>query len=270
MKTIKIFAFIVFLVLAVGLQAQTKDLNGQLISEDEVEGLHILNKTAAKYTISNKDGSFVIPAKVSDTLVISGVKYQKQEVIITSSMVALGQFNVQLIENVNELNEVVVGKIFTGSLESDIQNSDAQPEINFYDLGIPGFTGKPLTQNERKLHDADAGSTGSLMGGPFGGGVGLNLHKILNKVSGRTKKLKSIVELDNRDACIKRLKDDYEDFIFEKDTLAENLRVEYFLFCQEDEEFLTLCNQNNQLNLIEFLQNKLKVYQENRKSVSID
>tara|TARA_R110002049_G_scaffold270643_1_gene447659 strand:- start:517 stop:1299 length:783 start_codon:yes stop_codon:yes gene_type:complete len=259
-----------FFILGFSLQAQTKDLNGQLIADDEVEGLHILNKTAAKYTISNEDGSFVIPAKVSDTLVISGVKYQLQEVVITKTIVELGNFNVMLVEDVSQLREVVVGKILTGSLESDLENSDAKPEINFYDLGIPGYKGKPLTQNERKLYDADGGPTGSVMGGPYGGGVGLNLHKILNKVSGRTKKLEIIVKFDERERCMSSIRRGYEDFIFEKDTLAENLRNEYFLFCQEDEEFLTLCNLNNEIALLEFMQTKLKAYQENRKSVSND
>ena len=201
---------------------------------------------------------------------ISGVKYQTQDVIISSSIMELGQFNINLIEKINELDEVIVGKILTGSLESDLENSDAQPEINFYDLGIPGYKGKPLTQNERKLHDADAGPSGSVMGGPYGGGVGLNLHKLLNTVSGRTKKLKAIVELDDRDRCMERFRRDYEAFLFENDTLTENLRNEYYLFCQEDEEFLTLCNQNNEIKVLEFLQAKLTVYQENRKSVSKD
>ncbi|WP_178987529.1 carboxypeptidase-like regulatory domain-containing protein [Winogradskyella schleiferi] len=265
MKKIKTL-FLIFTFLSLSLtRAQTKDLKGQLVANDEVEGLHIQNKTSAKYTISNEDGSFVIPAKTQDTLVISGVKYQKQEFVITSSIMELGQFNVQLIENINELNEVVVGKILTGSLESDIENSDAKTEIDFYDLGIPGYTGKPLTQNERKLHDADAGPMGYI-----GLGGGVNLHKLLNTISGRTKKLKAIVALDDRDRCVERFRRDYESFLFEKDTLSENLRNEYFLFCQEDEEFLTICNENNDIELLEFMQTKLKVYQENRKSVSKD
>ncbi|WP_340156475.1 hypothetical protein [uncultured Winogradskyella sp.] len=260
-KAIFFFTFI----LSLSIQAQTKELNGQLVANDEVDGLHIQNKTAAKYTISNEDGSFVIPAKVSDTLIISGVKYQIKEVVITASIIELGQFNVHLIENVSELNEVVVGKILTGSLESDISNSDAETEINFYDLGIPGYKGKPLTQNERKLHDADAGPMGYI-----GLGGGVNLHKLLNKVSGRTKKLKAIVELDDRDKCSKRLRDDYESILFEKDTLTISLRTEYFLYCQEDEEFLNLCNAKNEIKMLEFLQAKLLVYQENRKIVSED
>ncbi|MBV7269819.1 carboxypeptidase-like regulatory domain-containing protein [Winogradskyella luteola] len=248
-------------------QAQRKGLKGQLVADGDIEGIHILNKTALKYAISNEDGSFLIIAKTSDTLFISGLKYQSKEVIITQSMVNSGNFSVQLIEKINELDEVIVGKILTGSLESDLENSDAKTEVNFYDLGIPGNTNLPLTQNERKLFDADGGpSIISVSGGPFGGGLGVNFHKLLNKISGRTKKLQKIVELDDRDKCINRLRRDYEPIIFEKDTLAEDLRNEYFLFCQEDESFLALCKEKNEIKLLEYLKQKLTVYRENRKT----
>ncbi|WP_299119602.1 hypothetical protein [uncultured Winogradskyella sp.] len=263
-KTNVLFFFVVFII-ALTSNAQTKDLNGQLIADDEVEGLHILNKTSAKYTVSNEDGSFVIPAKALDTLFISGLKYENQELIITQSIMDLGSFSVQLIEKINELDEVIVGKILTGSLESDLENSDAKTEINFYDLGIPGYKGKPLTQNERKLHDADAGPMGYI-----GLGGSVNLHKLLNRISGRTKKLKEIVALDKEDNCIERLRREYEEAIFKTDTLADSLKNEYFYFCQEDEGFRALCEENNDLKAIEFLQTKLKAYKKNRESVTKD
>ena len=250
--------------------AQRKDLNGQLIANDEAEGIHILNKTAAKYTISNEDGSFVILAKVSDTLFISGLKYEVQEFIISQSIIDLGSFSVQLIEKITELKEVVVGKILTGSLQSDLENSDAKTEINFYDLGIPGNIKKPLTQSERKLHDADAGKMMSLGGGSYGATAGINLHKLLNKISGRTKKLRNIVELEDKEKCINYLRREYEEAIFKTDSLADNLKNEFFYFCQEDEGFKTLCDDNNDLNSIEFLQTKLKAYKKNRESVTKD
>lgn len=265
MKKINTISLLIAVTMSFVVNAQRKDLKGQLIADDEVEGLHIQNRTAAKYTISNEDGSFVIPAKATDTLIISGVKYQTQELIITQSNVDLGNFSVVLIENLNELDEVRVGKILTGGLESDLENSDAKTEINFYDLGIPGYKGKPLTQNERKLHDADAGPMGYI-----GLGAGVNLHKLLNKISGRTKKLKAIVALDNEEKCISRLRREYEKTIFRTDTLAEKLKNEYFYFCQEDEGFKALCEENNDLKAIEFLQRKLKAYNKNRESVTKD
>ena len=152
MKKNSILSFFIALTISLVVNAQRKDLDGQLIANDEVEGLHILNRTASKYTISNEDGSFIIPAKALDTLFISGLKYEVQEFVITQSIIDLGSFSVLLIEKINELDEVIVGKILTGSLQSDLENSDAKPEIDFYDLGIPGNTNLPLTQNEQKLH----------------------------------------------------------------------------------------------------------------------
>ncbi|WP_179343866.1 peptidase associated/transthyretin-like domain-containing protein [Winogradskyella ursingii] len=247
------------------LNAQRKELRGQLIADDDVEGIHILNKTAAKYAISNEDGSFLIPAKAFDTLTISGLKYEIKEVIIIKSMVELGSFSVQLTEKINQLNQVVIGKLLTGSLESDLENSDAETEINFYDLGILGNVKKPLTQNEQKLHDADGQDWGAI-----GLGFSLNFHKLLNRVSGRTKKLREIVELDNRNKCITRLRREYAEIIFEKDSLAEHLKNEYFMFCEEDPAFELLCERNNDLKSIEFLKSKLIAYKENRKEFTKD
>lgn len=261
MKRTKLLFFLITLLSVFLLQAQRKILSGQLIADGDVEGIHILNRTASKYAISFEDGSFEILAKAYDTLTISGLKYEIKEVVITQPLVDIGKFSVLLNEKINELGEVIVGEILTGSLESDLENSKAKTEVNFYDLGIPGNTNLPLTQNERKLHDADAGSWGHI-----GLGFGVNFHKLLNRISGRTKKLKEIVELDDRDKCINRLRIDYESIIFENDSLTESLKNEYFLFCQEDESFLGLCEEKNELKLLEYLQQKLKAYRENRES----
>ena len=270
MKKTKLLFSLVASLFAFLLQAQRSEIKGKLIASDDVEGIHILNKTASKFTISNDKGEFTIVAKATDTLFISSLVYENKEIIITEEQENSNSIKIKLEEKVNELDKVVVGKILTGSLQSDLENSDAKTEINFYDLGIPGNTKLPLTQNEKKLHDADGGPTGSIMGGPFGGGIVLNLHKILNKISGRTKKLKGVVELDDRDKCINRLRIDYESILFENDTLAKNLKNEYFLFSQEDENFLSLCKEDNDIKLLEFLQQKLKAYRENLNSSNND
>ncbi|WP_133085465.1 hypothetical protein [Winogradskyella aurantia] len=260
MVTTKHCTFLFFIWLTIIGFAQRKDLKGQLLANDDIEGIHILNKTASKYTISEEDGSFIISAQPRDTLFISGLKYEVVDVVITEEMMLKGTLSVQLTEKINQLDQVIIGKLLTGSLESDLQNSDNKTDINFYDLGIPGSTKLPMTQNERKLHDADAGPVAAIMGGPFGGGVGLNFHKILNSISGRTKKLKTIVELDTKDKCINRLRREYEGIIFENNTLTHNLRNEYFLFAQEDQDFLAICSRKNDIEAIDFLKSKLKDY----------
>lgn len=265
MKKTKLTFSLVALIFSLLLQAQRQEIKGKLIADDDVEGIHILNKTASKYTVSNEKGEFSIEAKATDTLFISSLIYNNKEIIISKEHEDSNSIEIKLDEKVSELDKVIVGKILTGSLQSDLENSDAKTEINFYDLGIPGNTKLPLTQNEKKLHDADGGSWGHL-----GLGFGVNFHKLLNKISGRTKKLKDIVELDDRDKCINRLRIDYESIIFENDTLPKNLRDEYFLFSQEDENFLNLCKKDNDIELLEFLQQKLKAYRENLDSSNND
>ncbi|WP_179005126.1 hypothetical protein [Winogradskyella forsetii] len=254
MKKIKtLFLISTFLFLSF-ISAQQRLLNGQLIADDEVEGLHVLNRSAAKYTISTADGSFVIPARAFDTLVISGVKYQKQEFVITPSIMELGQFNVQLIENINELNEVVVGKILTGSLESDIENSDAKSEINFYDLGIPGSTDIPATQNEQRLYDADHGQFVYY----YGIGLSINVHKILNRINGDTNAYKERIKIESDEDCINSLQSQYADIIFEAIPIPEQYKTDFFQFCLEDEQFNTICEDENRINDVDFLLVKLE------------
>lgn len=267
MKGIKAILFSLLMPFCLDGIAQRIELKGQLIAKEDTEGLHILNKTAFKYDISRETGQFTIPAQENDTIVISGLKYENKEIIITQSDIKKGVLNVELVEKINQLDEVIVGRIFTGSLESDLENTDAKPPINFYDLGLPGSTKLPMTQNERRLLDADGGPTASIMGGPFGGGMGVNLHKLLNTISGRTKKLRAIVALDNKDKCTERLRREYESILFENDNLKENFRTEFFLFAQESEGFLAMCQRKNDIEAIDFLKRKLTEYKQ-RKTAS--
>jgi arginine utilization protein RocB len=183
------------------------------------------------------------------------------------TIISENNLRVYLNEKINELDEVVVGKILSGSLDSDINNFGKETDVNFYDLGIPGYTGKPKTLNERKLSDADAG--GWLSGGnagAFGAGVGVNFHKILNRISGRTKKLKARVAIDAKDKCRQAIKEEYGGAIFETEEFTEDSKADYFYFCMDDENFKDICNRNDPTEILPFLKNKLIAYKVNLNS----
>jgi hypothetical protein len=256
-KIKKPFCYLIFM-MSLLLSAQRVDLNGQLVAGDEVEGLHIRNKTASKYTISNSNGGFVIGAKVSDTVYISGLKYEVQEFIITQFMIESGRFTVQLVEKINQLSEVVVGKMLTGSLESDIENSDAKPKINFYDLGIDASTNIPPTQSERRLYDADHGKFVY-----FGLGLVINVHKILNRINGDTNEYKERIEIEFKEKCINTLKSEYSETIFQALTIPYKNKEEFFQFCFEDKQFKSVCEDKKKLNAVGFLLDKLKIFKTN-------
>ncbi len=250
------YVIVLFVCQTIG--AQLQNLSGTIIAEGDVEGIHILNKTLVKYTVSNANGNFNILTKVNDTLVISALKYQLKEVVVSQDILNQSSIQVYLTEKVNELDEVVVGKILTGNIGNDIGNVELKNDPNFYDLGIPGYTGKPKTTNERKLADADGGSWGYI-----GIGAGVNLHKLLNAISGRTKKLKQRVELDEKEKCRKRMKDFYGESIFKNEEFTIGQQAEYFYFCMDDPCFKSICQNNDPSIVVPFLEKKLKIYKSN-------
>jgi hypothetical protein len=230
---------------------QERTLKGQVIANEDVDGIHILNKTALKFTITDVDGSFEIIAREGDTLTISSLRYLLEERLVDKRIFEQGTIVVPLTEKINELDEVVVGKILTGSLSSDIENVKMDTEINFYDLGIPGYTGKMPTQSERRLIEATSG----------GGFIPLN--PILNWISGRTKRLKKNIVFEANETCLRQFRDDYEKVLFEKESLEDSLKAEYFYFCTESEGFKELCDLKDPIKMINFFREKLTVFKAN-------
>jgi len=227
------------------------DLSGKVYANEDVEGIHVLNKTAFKFTITDTDGSFNIPVRVGDTLTFSSIRYEIKEVLIDERIIDRGSLDVRLVEKINELDEIVVGKILTGSLSSDIGNAGTKTDLNFYDLGIPGYVGRPKTQQERRLYEATTG----------GGFIPLN--PILNWISGRTRRLKSNIRQERDEACLQRFRDDFEETLFEKEPLDEDLKIEYFYFCSESEGFSELCDAKDPISMIDFFNEKLKIFKAN-------
>ncbi len=236
--------------------SQTIDLKGQVEASSELEGIHILNVSAEEYTITNDKGGFVISIQINDTILISSVQYIPKTILITQDIFVSKFIIVNLEDRVNQLDEVVVGKVLTGDLLSDIKNSDAEPDLNFYDVGIPGYTGKPKTQKERRLHEADAGKFVYY----YGLIATINIHKILNRISGRTKKLKRLVRLEEQDACMNKAISEMSDELFGHIELQEELKVEFFYYASEDPKFLEVCKQDSDIKLFEFLIDKLLAF----------
>lgn len=251
MIKIKQILYVICLIVTNLITAQSIDINGLVIADEDLEGIHIINKTASKFTITNEQGAFVIPAKLNDTIIISAIKYKAEERIVTQNILEAKTLTVYLSENVNELDEVIIGKVLTGNLLSDIQNSDAKRDINFYDLGIPGYTGKRKTQTERRLYEATTG-----------GGI-VPLNPILNWISGRTKQLKNHVKLEKQDVQMDKAISDFSDMLFEIDDLQEDKRMEFFYFSSEDQEFMQIAKVKDDIKMLEFLQRKLIEYKEN-------
>ncbi len=230
------------------LLAQTKTISGKVKASSDVFGVHIMNKTASKFTITDDEGRFEIPARLYDTISVSALQYKPKDYVVTDIIMQSGEMIVDLDDNINLLDQVVVGKILTGDLMSDIENSDAKREVNFYDLGIPGYTGRRKTISERRLYEAKTG-----------GGI-LPLNPILNWISGRTKELKEQIHREEKNKAMEIVMETYSEMLFESEPLDETKRREFFYFCADDPQFMALSNSKGDLRMLEFLREKLKVF----------
>ena len=258
MPKIKYFFLLLTISLTVGLNAQSIELNGIVRSNSDVENIHVINKTANKFSTTNTRGVFKIIAKLGDSIQFTSVKFKPQTVVVSMQHISKQSMEVFLEEQINELDEVIVGKVLTGTLESDIENSDTKTDLNFYDVGIPGYKGKPKTQNERRLFEADHGNYVY-----FSGGIGVNLNKILNSITGRTKKLKERVRLETNDEVLRDIVDRLSADFFANNSLEENYRVDFFYFCSDDPEFQKRCKNKSDIEIIIYLNEKLEAYKKN-------
>lgn len=250
---IKFFIILLAVFQMESMVSQTLDVLGKIESAVNIENIHIINKTAKVFTISNGDGNFKISVTLGDTLVFSSVQHKTKLLVVDEDIVLKKSVTVVLEEQINELKEVIVGKTLSGNLLKDIDNTEGDPPINFYDLGIPGYTGKIATQSERRLNEATTG----------GGFIPLN--PILNAISGRTKMLKQQVALEAKDELLFSIKARLSEVFFEFNPLEDSLIMDFFYFCQEDENFMMACKNQSDFKILLFLENKYDQYINNLK-----
>lgn len=231
--------------------SQTVDLQGVIKSTDDVENIHVINKTLQKFTITNAKGEFIIPVKLNDTLIVSSIQNKLETLIITIDHVISKKIAIKLEEQINELDEVVVGKMLTGDLTKDLNSVQGKP-VTSLSLGIPSYQGPLMTQNERILYDADHGVMYT--------GLSLNVSKLLNTISGRTKKLKNIVRLDRMEALMYSVKTRFSEDLFQENPLPQDKVMEYFYFVSDDENFTEICSNKSDLEILVFLKEKLNRY----------
>ena len=261
MKKNKLIFSVFFLSVFSFLQAQTIELTGTVTGDDDVENIHVLNKTSLTNTTTDKNGAFAINAKLNDTIVFSALQYQLLVQVVKSDNMSTKILDVTLLPFTNELDEVFVAKQLSGNLSDDVTNSKAKPKINFYDVGIPGYKGKPKTQSERRLQEAGEFKPKMFLGLLTGG---IPLNPILNGISGRTKELKQRVKAESDDTLLALLKNRLAASFFEKNPLGEKHRNEFFYFIQEDEKFAETCSKSD-LDALDFFQKKLIKFKENLK-----
>ena len=262
MKQILYILFLICSFASHQLVGQTIILHGKVLTTQDAENVHVINKTSKKNTITNSSGLFNIEVKRQDTLIFSSLQHELQMLIIDRETYNKGAVVITLLEHVNKLDEVTVGKILTGNMNSDVANVEGEP-MTSKKAGIPSYQGKPLTQTQRHLKDA--GDLNPKLGGSLGGlGASIRLIPIINAISGRTKEMKTYVRLEEKEALIYHLKTHVSASVFADYPLDEDYVMEFLYFASEQPDFLERCKNKTTVDQYEYLKEKLHVYYSNK------
>lgn len=132
-----------------------------------VENIHVINKTTQKGTLSNQFGEFSIPVKENDTLLFSGIQFQKKELVITDRHLKGMVLTIFLKPAINQLEEILLkGHDLTGNLFLDIDNTQLERYADEFTLDLPN-AGKPLPDEIGRINirlNQYSGIVGSLYG----------------------------------------------------------------------------------------------------------
>ncbi|MEM9866639.1 MAG: carboxypeptidase-like regulatory domain-containing protein [Bacteroidota bacterium] len=244
------------------LAQKEKLLQGKIVSQNtDLQGVTIQVQSTKKGTITQEDGSFSIFVSIGDTLLFSAVQFKRKVVPVTELLFNSSSIVVEMEEFVNQLKEVIVQPYgLSGSLSEDIVRLPVQKDVNAQKLGLPNAGVRIISQSENKLNDADHGKY--LYITPLG--LGINVNKILNRLSGRTKILKNRVRLDAEYMAIQEMENKYMDSV-----LIAHLKIplhrfhDFFYFCQMDEVFQQVKQNPDALMFMEYLSEKSKIYRKN-------
>lgn len=243
-------------------EGNIKELRGRVHStEKDVVGIVVQNVTSTRVVITDMDGIFSIPVKLSDTLVFSAVQFKRKILIINETFLNTSFLSIPLEEFINELDEVVVRPYnLTGDLNQDLDNLQLEKDVSAEAIGLPNANVRIISQSENKLNDADHGKFVYF----YGVGFAMNVNKVLNRLSGRTKMLKKRVELDKKYDIVKSVEEKYIDSLFMTYLkIPQKQYYDFMYYCSIDSIFPELIKQENELKCWEFLIKKSIEYREN-------
>lgn len=160
---------------------------------NDVTNVLVVNLNSKKSTITDSLGFFSIEAKLRDSIRFTAVQYVTKVIVITDTIFLKYSLSVYLTEDLIKLNEVIVTPYnLTGQIDLDIERLGIEPIVTSSSQELPNVDVEVMTQSERLLLEADRGKFVHY----YGLALVINTHKIMNRLSGRTKSFEDMVARD--------------------------------------------------------------------------
>ncbi|CAM1365322.1 CarboxypepD_reg-like domain-containing protein [Tenacibaculum sediminilitoris] len=250
---IKQLLITLLLFITVGITAQENRKFFYATVQDEVSTVsnsHIININTKQGTFTNNNGEFRILAKVNDTLQISFVGYETKNFVVKINHFGIQKNYIQLKKTPIELDEVEVKKHnLLGYISSDTKHIKSKKEINAETLNLPFAGSRIPTPAERRLHTAMSSS------------AGIPIDPFLNWISGRTKKLKKLKAIEDKEKRIENIRNNYHIYITHELKIVKE-DVNRFIYFVEEANNFNYYYLNNEVTMIEFLQKKSEIFKE--------
>ncbi len=243
-KTILTIFFIFFLNSVFG---QQERLQGTIIA-DSLEGfaINIVNYTKKIGTTNDQNGFFEIPAAVNDSIIFSSVQYKVVSLIVSQEDLENRNFQIRLLPVIQKLDQVNVSNLrLSGNVNKDTKDIEVKPFVNNKSLGLPFRDIEQPTQVERRIYTAKSGI----------------IDRPINYLNGTLKKLKRVKAIQDLDKLVNKGETSFNTAFFIKDLgLSEDLISDFMYYCAEDKYFENLLENSKRLSLLEFFQEKAKLY----------
>ena len=206
-----------------------KQISGKVVVNSvPVSSANVTNQSSRQFTITDTSGLFEMEVREGDVLLISAVNVMAKEIVVEKNTIATKILTIAM-DYVNiQLDEVIIPEASKITAES---------------LGVIPFGQKRYTQAERHLQTAGDFKPIMLLG-LLGGSMPLD--PLINKINGRTKRLKKLVVIEGKLAMMEKL-DEY--FIQDFYTTKLNVPVDYVdgfkFYIIENNTFVSYLKSNN-------------------------
>ena len=179
-------------------------LSGKVVMDGKgLNDATILHYSSKRVKLTDSLGRFTIQAAAGDSLKISHSSTKDSIIVLSEETIVSKNILISMKDQVNTLDEAVV---------------NYYPHLNAISLGIVQKKADPLTTSERRLRtagDFKAIHLLSLLGGV------LQTDPIINKINGKTNRLKTYIELEKKMESMSILKENYQHFMKEELLLSE-------------------------------------------------
>ena len=164
LKTLAMKPFWCFVLMLISFSALSQEEQTEMVQgivqndadDKALENVNIVNLNQVIGTVSERDGSFKIPAKVNDTLYFSYLGFKSIRVRVTNDLLRFGEIKVKMTELGIALEEVVIRPVeLTGYLEIDAKIIPVYDDYRYAIAGLdrgyeggsqqPGAVGKVLS-----------------------------------------------------------------------------------------------------------------------------